>query len=109
MYIISVNNNNEDTTMDNFYHYFKKNISDVLKNGGHQFTIESDDENKTRIGIKFKNNLCIEELSCVKEALRAVAYFAKRDLCLKEEPNIFVLRLNLITMQKSFNESDYEN
>jgi hypothetical protein len=44
----------------------------------------------------------------VKEALMAVAYFAKRDLCLKEEPNIYVLRLNLITMQKSFDESDYE-
>lgn len=101
--------NNEDTTMDNFYHYFKKNISDVLKNGGHQFTIESDDGKRTRIAIKFNNNLCFEELSCVKEALRVVAYFAKRDLCLKEEPNICVLRLNLITMQKAFNESDYEN
>ena len=94
--------------MDNFYHYFKKNISDVLKNGGHQFTIEQDSDKKKRIAIKFNNNLCFEELSCVKEVLMTVAYFAKRDLCLKEEPNIYVLRLNLITMQKSFDESDYE-
>lgn len=93
--------------MDNFYHYFKRGISEVLSDAGFEFTIEDDSDKRINIAIKFKNNLEGEQLLYAQEALYVVAYFAKRDLCLKEKPCVNVLRPNLFTMKKAFTEDEY--
>jgi hypothetical protein len=94
--------------MDNYYHYFKRSISEVLSHHRFEFTIEDDSDWRINITIKFKNNLEGEQFLYAQEALGVVAYFAKRDLCLKEEPCVNALRKNLFTMKKAFTEDDFD-
>jgi hypothetical protein len=96
--------------MDNYYHYFKRSISEVLtdKGFGNNFTIDDDSDKRINITIRFKKDLNGEQLSYVTEILDVVAYFAKRDLCLKEKPIVNALRLNLFTMKKQFTEDEFD-